>query len=271
MKPKGIFAAASAAAVVATLSFAAPVWAATIDLGFSLDESGSVGQTNFETTRDALADALFNAFSVNPNPGGDTYRIAVTKFDNDVDVVVGVTEVTASNIGNIRDTIKTAGYEGGSTATAEAITETFDLFVSSAAGLSPTSLINITTDGNPCCFFENTEDEARDAALAAHNAGLTGLSFEAVGSNIDLDLMRDLAGLGTSGDANLGVQATLGTIPDPRTTGFVLPVSDFDAYSSAIEAKVSAVIDPNPIPLPAAAWMLLAGIGALFGLRRRAA
>lgn len=51
-------------------------FAAVVDLGFSLDASGSVGSGNFNTVRTALAAALDSI----PTTGANQYRIAVNKF-----------------------------------------------------------------------------------------------------------------------------------------------------------------------------------------------
>ena len=82
------------ASAVIALGLAGPSSAATVDLGFSLDSSFSVTSGNFDIVKEALAKALENTFDPNfggnPNPGGDTYRIAVTNFSASVVVDVGV-------------------------------------------------------------------------------------------------------------------------------------------------------------------------------------
>ena len=66
-----------------------------VDLGFSLDESSSVGSSNFDLTRDALS----NALSRIPTSGDNTYRVAVTTFSSGTPTtVVAPTAVTPASI-----------------------------------------------------------------------------------------------------------------------------------------------------------------------------
>lgn len=253
------------AAAVASLGLmATSVHAAVIDLGFSLDGSGSISTTEFNIMRTGLSTALSSI----PTSGGNQYRIAVTSYGGSgVATVVAPTIVTAANIAAIQAAVAGATKLGGGTPTDQAITATFNLFASSATGLGSTTILNISTDGAP-----NSQIAAENAALAAYNAGLDGLGFEAIGfSGTGLTNMAKIAGLGTAGIASNGVVLNVGDpIPNATTTGFVLPVTDFSGYSAAIGAKVQkVVIDTGAVPLPAAAWMLIVALGGLFGLRRR--
>ncbi|MEM6758764.1 MAG: VWA domain-containing protein [Pseudomonadota bacterium] len=263
--------AAIAAVALSALFGVSSADARTIDLGFSLDTSGSVGSADFAVARTALAQALSNI----PTTGPVTYRIAVTKFSSSVTTVVPVTQITGANIGAIQTAIANTAFVGGATRTADAITTTFDLFA--AVGLGDTTLINITTDGEP---FEGTrvgavqsQLNAEAAALAAFNNGLDGLSFETVGtfSATDLNNAARIAGFGTAGVASNGVVlAPTDAIPDPTQTGFVLPVASFAGYSAAIDAKVEeVVINTQVVPLPAGLPLMLAGIAAFAFVRRR--
>jgi hypothetical protein len=155
----------------------------------------------------------------------------------------------------------------------------FGLFQNSSTGLGDTTILNITTDGSP-----NNQTAAENAALAAFNAGLDGLSFEAVGTGLSSSFARnnmaDIASLGTTGALGNAVVLDPGdSLPNATQTGFVIGVTDFNDYEDAIAAKIGQVVidtgggdgNPNVIPLPAAGWLLLAGIGALGVMRRRQA
>lgn len=238
-----------------------------------LDRSGSVSGADYRTARDALA----NALSTIPMSGTTQYRIAVTRFSSSTVTIIPPTIVTAANIAGLQDIVRdSSGSTGGGADTAGAIRDTFNLFANSATGLGARTLLNITTDGDP-----NDQTGAENAALAAFNAGLDGLSFEAVGSGVASSTaqgrMARIAGLGTAGDATNGVIVTdLTAIPNALTTGFVIPVSSFGVYEAAINAKIGQIVDdtqpnPNVIPLPAGLPLLLAGLGAFAVLRRRAA
>jgi hypothetical protein len=265
----------AAAAAIAAFSMTGSAWADVIDLGFSLDDSGSIGAFNFNLTRDALADAL----SAIPTSGTNQYRIAVTQFGSGFVTLVPPTIVTASNLSNLQDDVRDASYRSGGTDTAGAISNLFGLFQNSSTGLGDTTILNITTDGEP-----NSQTAAENAALAAFNAGLDGLSFEAVGTGLSSSFARnnmaDIASLGTTGALGNAVVLDPGdSLPNATQTGFVIGVTDFNDYEDAIAAKIGQVVidtgggdgNPNVIPLPAAGWLLLAGIGALGVMRRRQA
>ncbi len=256
------------AGVVALSMTTSAAFSAVIDFGFSLDGSGSVGNTNFATVTAALAAALDNI----PVTGANQYRIAVNQFGTNVGTIVAPTIVTAGNIAAIKTSITNAVRITGVTNTGAAITSLTALFVN-AGGLNSTALFNITTDG-----ASSNQSAAEAAALAAFNAGVDGISLEAVGSftNGTLENMRRISALGTNGDILVGsalVIDDLNAIPNPLDTGFVLKVSDFGGYSAAINAKVQRIVDPepNPVPLPAGFPLMLIGIGAFAALRRRAA
>jgi hypothetical protein len=265
--------AGAAALAIATLTGAVSTQAATIDLGFVLDGSGSVATNDFVTARTALSAAL----SQIPTSGANEYRIAVTTFGGTQRTIVAPTIVTAANLASIQADVAAAARPSstGSTQTGPAITFITDLFLN-AGGLGATTLINITTDGQA-----SNQTAAENAALAAFNAGVDGISFEAVGSGVSSlaaqQRMARIAGLGTAGDPANGVIVTdLTAIPNAITTGFVIPVSSFAAYEAAINAKIGRIVDdtqptPNVIPLPAGLPLLLAGLGAFAFMRRRAA
>ena len=230
--------------------------AATIDLGFALDESGSVSGSDFTLAINGLADALGQV----PTSGDNTYRISVVAFDGLARTIVPVTEVTDTSLPDIQDSIRDVNQNGGATAIGSAIQLLTDNFV--AFGLGDTSLFNVTTDGS-----NNSGLNPATAASNASNAGIDGLSFEAVGF-ADTAALLNIAFPGTPeliSDAN--------DLPDPTTGSFVFTVDSFADYDAAIAAKVQQIVnvtDPvGVIPLPAGFPLLLGGLGLMIALRKR--
>lgn len=238
--------------------------AAVIDLGFSLDTSGSVGTANFNLTRDALAQALDQI----PTSGTNQYRLAITKFASGVTTVIPPTIVTAGNIAGIKATLQSTTHIGGGTNTALAISNLASLFKNDG-GYGATTLLNITTDG-----FPNSQTAAEQAATAAVADGVDGISFEAVGAGITS--ASALANMAKIAKPDTGVVVTdINNIPDATKTGFVIKVATFAEYEAAIKAKIGKIVDdtgggdPNVVPLPAGLPLLLTGFGALGALRLR--
>lgn len=237
--------------------------AAVVNLGFSLDQSGSIGTTGFNTTRDALADAL----SVIPTGGAVEYRLAITKFSSSVTNVITPTIVTSANIGILQAQLRATLFSGGSTDTAEAIDSLTGLFSSFSSDIT---IFNITTDGEP-----NSQTGAENSALNAFNRYVDGISFEAVGSAINnpvtLARMARIAGLGTGGDVNSAVVLAPGdAIPNATQTGFVIGVEDFDDYAAAIRAKLQQVVnDTTPTAVSAPSTLSFIALGMLVLLVRR--
>ncbi|WP_299847932.1 VWA domain-containing protein [uncultured Roseovarius sp.] len=236
-------------AAVASLGLAGPSSAAVIDIGFALDQSGSVGSSNFNLVRTALANALDQI----PTSGPNQYRIGVVKFNSfATNVVSPPTIVTAGNIAAIKNTIATTSYSGGGTSIAAGVTALTNMFTS--AGLGDMTLFNVTTDG------QSSISALQAASTAAAAAGVDGISYEGIGGGVNT------AGLLSVAFPTPAVLATLATIPDPTKNGFVLPVASFADYEAAIKAKVQRIVTPT-IPLPAGLPLILSGVVFLGGLR----
>lgn len=261
MSLRKTLAAFATSVIVSTASSGAN--AAVIDLGFALDESGSVSRSNFDLAKNGLAAALAQV----PVMGANVYRISVVAFGRATRTIVPVTEVTAATLSGIQDDVRNINYAAGSaTAIGDSIAELTENFV--AAGLGDRSLFNVTTDG------QNTIGVLpSSAASAAAAAGIDGLSFEAVG-NFNTSTIQAIAFPGTTVLINDAAD-----IPDLTTGSFVFNVDSFADYEAAIAAKVGRIVidtggggpTTSPIPLPAGMPLLLAGLGMLAVARRRSA
>lgn len=257
-----------AATAVSLLAFAPASFAATVDLGFAIDESGSVFSGDFVLARDGLAAALGSIPTDDPDV---TYRISVVKFDGTVETVVPVTVLDSpAALNTVVGQIQGATQQGGSTAIGDAIAA-LTMNFTNAGGFGDTSLFNVTTDG-----ANNTGSSISASATAAANAGLTGLSYEAVG----LAAIQPL--LDTAFPTAPVLVTDAANLPDPTKQGFVFEVDSFADYAAAISSKVQTIVDNTggggtpdpdplpPIPLPAGMPLLLGGLGVLALVRRRA-
>ncbi|MEX0281402.1 MAG: vWA domain-containing protein [Arenibacterium sp.] len=254
----------TAAAFAASSFFGSIAHAANIDLSFIMDASGSVGSTNFNDAMDSLADAL--AASI-PVGGADTYRIGVVTFSNTAKLTTLKTINSQADLDMVVADIRAETFIGSTTNYKAA----FDLTRTSFGALGDSSIVNMMTDGEPCCLSTSNSD-----AVSARNdlkaAGWDSLSFESVTSGADNAFLSRLA-FDTGGDGGTIIDDPA-DISDPLNDAFVLKVSGFgDAYDQAISTKVQKIVTPDPIPVPAALPLLAGGL-ALFGFvgrRRRAA
>ncbi|MEM8775692.1 MAG: VWA domain-containing protein [Pseudomonadota bacterium] len=251
---------------------ASAVSAATIDLGFALDESGSVATSDFNLSKQGLANALNQI----PTSGPNQYRISVIAFDSNARTIIAPTIVTAGNLAGLQAQINGIVNSQGGTDIAEAVDLLTANFV--GVGLGAETYLNVATDGG---------SSANALALAAensNNAGVDGLSFEAIGPANQSNLLRACYGGGANsytdpGSGNTAAGCSLvndpNNLPDATQEGFVLAVDNFMDFEGAIAAKVQSIVDdtggggPNVVPLPAGMPLLLVGIGAFAFARTR--
>lgn len=256
---------AGVAALCAVFAQADRIEAAVIDLGFALDESGSVSLANYALAKQGLASAL----GLIPVSGPDTYRVAVVAFAGTSRTIVAPTEVTAGTILGIQATLVGDFKLGGGTDIASAVTFLADSFTGLPGGLGDTTLFNIAVNG------QSSLEDLQAASDAAAVAGIDGVSYEAVGAGADPEGLLSVAFPGTPVLVQQGT-----TPPNPARTGFVFEIAAFADYQSAITATIGRIVeevggnpDPGVIPLPAGLPLMGGALGALglAGWRRRTA
>ncbi|MEP1200457.1 vWA domain-containing protein [Tateyamaria sp.] len=283
-----------AAAAVASVSLSAGIsQAAIVDLGFIIDRSGSVGETNFDNTMQALKTAL-NTISLT---GNTQYAVSIVTFGG-TNSASGVTTVVADNIlldsvAN-RNTLNSAIDNNSTTGTQVGGLTNYESAFDTLAGLGTSgdvSIINFATDGAPTQGDNNPTDLA-DEILALQNAGWDAMNIEAIGSGVAGSSLLQALGFDTQIDAtwdsstdplsDLLVGGTTngscspignsGAIVNPISNCFVVDTSFADlpgVYQTKIASTVTTTGGTiDPVPLPAGLPLLLAGLGA-FGLARR--
>ncbi len=256
--------AAAAAAFSVSSFFGSIAHAANIDLAFIMDASGSVGSSNFNNAMDSLADAL--AASI-PVGGTDTYRIGVVTFSNNAKLTTLKTISNQADLDTVVAEIKAETFIGSTTNYKAA----FDLVRTSFGALGTSSIVNMMTDGEPCCS-SNSNSNAVSARNDLKGAGWDSLSFESVTSGADNNFLSQL-GFDTAGDGATIIDDA-GDITDPLNDAFVLKVASFGtAYDQAIKTKVQKIVTPGAVPLPTALPLLGGGILLMgfVGRRRKAA
>lgn len=251
--------AALAAVVAASIAAISPARADTIQLGFILDESGSISNSEWNTIRSGLSNAINNLI---PIGGPNTYEISVFKFDDDAETVVNRVLVNSvASRSAVAASVASMSQQGGTTNYQAA----FNLArtVMRGGGNLPTlSFVNFATDGDPNEPFNN---------LIANQAAAVAARDLLIGAGVD---NISIEGIGVSASGASFLQNSI-CYPGPCDTtvpynfpnqGFYIGVANAQGYADAIGNKIAVV---TQTPEPATVAILGAGLVALGALRRR--
>lgn len=247
----------------ASIISAAPIAAnaATIQLGFILDRSGSIGGANWNTIVDGLSAAVTAHIPVG---GADTYEVSVVSFATSASIDIANVSVgtvaqrtaLATSIFNLGDGRSNDVYTGGLTNFNDAFTKMQDALDNTTLGNSTKSYVNFATDG-----VQNQGGTGVAQRNALITAGVDNISIEGIGSGVDASDLQSNFCYPTPCDT---------TSPyNFPTNGFYIGVANAAGYASAIGNKIRTVT--NQVSEPSALALVGLGLVGAGFLRRRAA
>lgn len=257
--------AGAAALAVLSLGITAPAQAKTLvdlELVLAVDVSGSVDATEFGLQRQGYIDAFNDSSVWNAIAQGSLKQIAVTLVywsgGSQQDQAVGWTLIDSFQAAQDFATaiLNTTRPFSGLTGIAAAINFSNNLIATNDFD-GTRKVIDVSGDGT-----ENVNTTA--ALLAARDAFCGPSSNLKTGYAINgIAIESSAASTAIGNHYRDNVQCGAGS--------FTLSASGFDTFGQGIKDKLVREIAPEPdvIPLPAAAWLLLGGLGSLAAFRRR--
>ncbi|MFT5486730.1 MAG: hypothetical protein ACI9JL_000176 [Paracoccaceae bacterium] len=247
-----------AASVVALgLTFSAPAAnAGVIQLGFIMDSSGSIGSSNWNTIKGALANAVNTLV-----PTTGAYEISVVNFSSTA--VTTVNHVLIDSVAartSVANAINAMNFLNSTTNMAAAF-NAMGTALGGSMQMIDHSYVNLATDGVPYGGSNPT-----GAAITARDALITGgvdnISIEAIGGGVDPAFLQNQI-------CYPGPCTVAPTYAFPGN-GFYIPVANAAAYASAIDNKLQ-VVTQQQVPEPGMALIVALGVVGIAAARRKAA
>ena len=246
----------SAAVVAVGLAVSAPAAnASVIQLGFIMDSSGSIGSSNWNTIKGALANAVNTLV-----PTNGAYEISVVNFSNTTTTAVNhvlIDSVAART--SVANAINAMTFIG-STTNMSAAFDAMGTALGGSTAMIDYSYVNLATDGVPYGGSDpfGAAIASRDALITA---GIDNISIEAIGSGVDPAFLQNQI-----------------CYPGPCTiapayafpgNGFYIPVANAAEYASAIDNKIQVVT--QQVPEPGMALIVALSVVGIAAARRQVA
>lgn len=231
-------------------------------LGAAIDSSGSMSASDFVLQKAGWADAVGNL------PTDGSVEVTMVRFASSASVVITPVVVdsvaTRTALSASINAISKSGNGSGTSIHLGISVLASAILASTNYSASIDSFMNLSSDGG------STASTAAAAAVAAQIAGIDSLTAEAVGLGVNTaTLLRTAFNPGCTADTGCSVLLGVDSAPpNPLTSAWVLPVSNFSAFGVAINSKVSAIT--NTVPEPGSLALVAISLGGLaFSARRR--